>query len=157
MEKLEINKITVRAQTVNEEFDYIKGIKLKLRVIILDVIFYGEQVTTLPFSDRIKIINSININKFNLLQIPVSINVRTQSEFVVIVNDLINDKNGRLFDPKDIDSFIRLIKQTRQQIVKIKKQRDSIGEQAHNKFSIKKSAKAFIDTIEELDSKQMKV
>ena len=79
------------------------------------------------------------------------------SKYTGVAYDLINDKNGRLFDPKDIDSLIRLIKQTRQQIVKIKKRRDSIGEQAHNKFSIKKSAKVFIDTIEELDSKQMKV
>ena len=100
-----ISYLMAITNTVNEEFDYIKGIKLKLRVIILDVIFYGEQVTTLPFSDRIKIINSININKFNLLQIPVSINVRTQSEFVVIVNDLINDKNSSGVIVKDPSSM----------------------------------------------------
>jgi len=78
------------------------------------------------------------------------------SKYAGAAYDLINDKNGRLFDPKDIDSFIKLIKQTRQQIVKIQKQRNSISEQAHNEFSIKKSAKAFIGTIEGLNSKQMK-
>ena len=56
--------------------------------------------------------------------------------------------NGVLFDPHDVDRLATLIQQTKKQIGGIRARREAISEHACREFSIERSAKAFLDTIE---------
>ncbi|MCL0061596.1 glycosyltransferase family 4 protein [Thermodesulfovibrionales bacterium] len=79
------------------------------------------------------------------------------SKYVGAVYDLINDENGKIFNPNDVEELATLIKQTKQQIEDIQKQQESISKQACDKFSIKKSAQVFIKAIEGFSIKEEKL
>ena len=71
--------------------------------------------------------------------------------------DLINNENGKIFDPSDIEKLVKLIRQTKQRIKDIRKQQESISRQACDEFSIKKSAQVFIKIIEAFSVKKEKL
>ncbi len=70
------------------------------------------------------------------------------SKYVGASCDLINGGNGKIFNPNDIEKLVTPIKQTKQRIEDIRKQRESISRQACDEFSIKKSAQVFLRTIQ---------
>jgi len=62
--------------------------------------------------------------------------------------DLIKEGwNGKVFDPNNIDEVVRLIKQTKENINNIRKQREIISQHACREFGIKDSAQAFLEAI----------
>lgn len=63
--------------------------------------------------------------------------------------DLIREEwNGETFDPNNIKEFATLIKQTKEQIEDTRKRRKAISQHACREFSIERSVKAFLETIE---------
>ena len=65
-------------------------------------------------------------------------------------HDLIRDGwSGALFDPHDVKSLARLLRQTKEQIEEIRARRVAMSEHACREFSIERSARAFLDSIEE--------
>jgi hypothetical protein len=90
MEKLEINKITVRAQTVNEEFDYLMNILRKMD-------FYNEHgyknlIPDHPFflkiSNDLNLLNSSNIEKAKSILAEEIYNPSFFKNGLKIVNDI---------------------------------------------------------------------
>ncbi|MCL0096015.1 glycosyltransferase family 4 protein [Thermodesulfovibrionales bacterium] len=79
------------------------------------------------------------------------------SKYAGAAYDLINNENGKIFNPNDIEELAILIRQTKQRIEDIQKQQESISKQACDKFSIKKSAQAFIKAIETFNIKKEKL
>jgi len=65
--------------------------------------------------------------------------------------DLIQERwNGALFDPRNVEQLARLIQESKDQIEEIRTRRVAIGKHACREFSIKRSAKAFLDAIEKV-------
>lgn len=65
--------------------------------------------------------------------------------------DLIKEGwNGALFDPRNVEELAMLIQQTKVRIEEIRARREAISEHACREFSIDRSAKAFLDAIEEV-------
>jgi len=58
--------------------------------------------------------------------------------------------NGALFDPRNVEELAMLIQQTKVHIEEIRARREAISDYACSEFSIERSAKAFLDVIEEV-------
>jgi len=67
--------------------------------------------------------------------------------------DLIQEGwNGALFDPYDVGQLAVLIQQTKGQLKGIRAQREAISEHACQRFSIERSARAFLDAIKSVQA-----
>ena len=69
------------------------------------------------------------------------------SKYAGAAYDLINNENGMIFNPNNIDEIAELIKNTKNQIKLIKSKREKISSWAKNNLSIEKSGDAFISAI----------
>jgi len=69
------------------------------------------------------------------------------SKYAGAAYDLINNENGVIFNPKNIDEIAKSIKNARNQIELIRSKREKISNWAKNNLSIEKSGDAFISAI----------
>jgi len=70
------------------------------------------------------------------------------SKYAGVAYDLIKENwNGNLFDPNNIDEFVKLIKHIKEQIESIRNRRENISQHACREFGIKDSAQTFLEAI----------
>jgi len=69
------------------------------------------------------------------------------SKYAGAAYDLINNENGVIFNPNNIDEIAKSIKNARNQIELIRSKREKISNWAKNNLSIEKSGDAFISAI----------
>jgi glycosyltransferase involved in cell wall biosynthesis len=72
------------------------------------------------------------------------------SKYAGAAYDVINNKNGMIFAPENIEEITNLIKNTKNQIELIKSRRGEISNWARNYLSIEKSGEAVISAVESL-------
>lgn len=70
------------------------------------------------------------------------------SKYAGAAYDLINNENGVIFDPENIDEMVKLVQKTKNQIKLIRLKREKISNWAKGKLSIKKSAESFVRAIQ---------
>lgn len=72
------------------------------------------------------------------------------SKYAGAAYDLINDEDGAIFNPENINEMVKLIKDTKNQIELIKSRREEIASGAKHNLSIEKSGEFFVRAIKSL-------
>ena len=102
LSRIDLQYLTTIENVVEEEFTNQKEVKGNLSVTIFDVLYYGDSVTHLSFSERRKILDSIPFGNLKLLDKSKTTIVRSKSEFMTSVNKYRNEDRSEGVVIKDL-------------------------------------------------------
>lgn len=85
LSRIDLQGLNNIGNIIEESFVTKKGVEGKLRVVVFDVLYHSNSVTQMPWSERRKILDSLNLGKLKILTKSKSTIARSKEAFVKAV------------------------------------------------------------------------